>query len=359
MAFDPRREDYQRLCLRYVQSLSEASTQVVASALMRFGQLYARERDSLPQTDADRAFRLVADATQLIDYELPFASDEESQTIISRGHALLDEALSLDPSCFDAVRMKVAADSPTFEGYYQYLLDEAPRVRTSCEAARDAVTEDDPERGAMARLLAMAPYLRWLATLSSKAVICGRNREALRFAREALELDQADGADVRYTAALALAKLEDDQGLDQLEVGLSSTVRAHDPGNAWTRLARASLAFRQRDYSAARHHLRALVDRYPQAATALAFQRELPDGVFARLAVAPFSEDELILAISEGTVLLQEGRDALGRGSFGTWVMLEAIGLATKDQLMELGDLVTTAAQLQGRPGGTNGGDAQ
>ena len=50
-------------------------------------------------------------------------------------------------------------------------------------------------------------------------------------------------------------------------------------------------------------------------------QRELPDGVFARLAVAPLSEDELILAVSEGTVLLQEGRDAQARGAFGSWVV--------------------------------------
>jgi hypothetical protein len=46
---------------------------------------------------------------------------------------------------------------------------------------------------------------------------------------------------------------------------------------------------------------------------------ELPDGVFSRLAVPPFSEDELILAVSEATVLFQEGRDQEGRGSFGSW----------------------------------------
>ncbi|MBQ1839823.1 MAG: hypothetical protein II128_00615, partial [Atopobiaceae bacterium] len=55
-----------------------------------------------------------------------------------------------------------------------------------------------------------------------------------------------------------------------------------------------------------------------------------PDGVFARLAVAPFSEDELILAISEGTVLLQEGRDDAGRGVLGTWIVRQT-GLAPQE----------------------------
>ena len=76
--------------------------------------------------------------------------------------------------------------------------------------------------------------------------------------------------------------------------------------------------------------LRRLVETYPHASAALTAQKELPDGVFSRLAVAPFSEDELILAISEGTVLLQEGRDDAGRGVLGSWIVRHT-GLAPQE----------------------------
>jgi hypothetical protein len=60
-------------------------------------------------------------------------------------------------------------------------------------------------------------------------------------------------------------------------------------------------------------------------------QKELPEGVFSRLAVSPGSEDELILAISEGTVLLMDGRYP-----FGAWVEQEARSMATPQDLREL-----------------------
>ena len=89
-------------------------------------------------------------------------------------------------------------------------------------------------------------------------------------------------------------------------------------------LARISLAHKRHDMDEASRLLGRLIATYPHAALALTSQKELPDGVFARLAVAPLSEDELILAVSEGTVLLQEGRDDAGRGVLGTWVARHA-----------------------------------
>ena len=360
MAFDPHREDYQRLGLRFARSLDSDDPRDAAVAFATFGRRFAQNRDSLPQSDADRAFHLVADATTLIDYKLPFANDEEAETLISRARTLLGEAISLDERCHDAVRMQVAATTASFEGYYDFLRQGAEEVKASCdERGAEAAKDSAPERAQLAASIAMAPYLRWMAMLAEKAVICGRNREALRYANELLELDPADPADVRFTAALAYAKLEDDQGLDAFERRLVPTVHSHSSGNAWSSLARASLAYRRRDFFGARKQLRIMVASYPHAAVALARQRELPDGVFSRLCVPPYSEDEIIIAASEGTVLFQEGRDALGRGSFGSWVMLESLALATKEQLVEMSDLVETAATLVGKdqfnPSGTPG----
>ena len=51
---------------------------------------------------------------------------------------------------------------------------------------------------------------RWLAALSSRALIAGQYKLSLDAARDLLEIAPDDPADVRYTAMLALAKLECD-----------------------------------------------------------------------------------------------------------------------------------------------------
>ena len=80
----------------------------------------------------------------------------------------------------------------------------------------------------------------------------------------------------------------------------------------------------------ARTGIEKLLRKYPGGAMTLIRQAELPDGEFARLRVTPYSEDELILAVSEGIVLLQEGTDRSGRGTFGAWVAREAARIDPK-----------------------------
>ena len=79
MAHDPRREDYQRLALRFVRTI-DPQDPAAAREFTDFGRRFAQERDSLPQTDADRAFHLVCRATELIDYKLPFAEPDRRQS---------------------------------------------------------------------------------------------------------------------------------------------------------------------------------------------------------------------------------------------------------------------------------------
>lgn len=338
MAYDANREDYQRLGLRFARSLDGSDAQGVTRAFATFGRRFAQNRDSLPQTDADRAFHLVAVAATSIDYELPFASDERAGQIIERGHRLLDEALELDPDCHDAIRMREAAAIGSFEGYYDFLREGADEVRAHCEEARrKAAAGFDDERAALEADIAMRPYLRWLATQAAKAVICGHNREAVRLVESSLELDPQDTSDARFTAAIAYAKLEDEAGLDALARHEASRGVRRDGDDAWMQLAHITLAHRQHDLMGARMRLRRLAQTYPYAADALLAQKELPDGVFARLAVPPFSEDELILALSEGTVLLQEGRDRDGRGSLGCWLATEARRMGAREMPMPRG----------------------
>ena len=331
MAYDPHREDYQRLGLRFARSLDGQDPTTATRAFASFGRRFAQSRDSLPQTDADRAFHLVAEATTLIDYELPFADDAHAEELIEQGHRLLDEAIALDPRCHDAIRMKSAADSPSFEGYLDFLTAGSEDVRRSCEEARTlAVYDDSPERASLEADIAMRPYYRWLATQAGKAVICGRNREAIQLGERLLELDPQDSSDVRFTVAIAYAKLEDEAGLERF-AARTRPLRRANTDDAWMQLSRIALAHKRHDLGEARRLLATLVECYPQAQLTLGSQKELPDGVFARLAVAPFSEDELVLAVSEGTVLLQEGRDDAGRGVLGTWIA-RGVGIGTGEE---------------------------
>lgn len=326
MAFDPQREDYQRLGLRFAQTLDQSDSATATREFATFSRRFAQDRDSLPQSDADRAFHLVAVASKGIDYELPFASEERAGQIIEAGHSMLDEAMNLDPHCYDAIRMKAAATSPSFDAFLEFLSARADEVRAYCEEQRDSEASQfsSGERARLMADLAMRPYLRWLATQAEQALICGCNKESIRLAQKALSADPHDAADVRFTAALAYAKLEDQQGLQELVASGRAAGRMRAANDAWTQIAWLSLAYKQHDLDTARMAMDNLVIAYPHAAEALIRQNELPDGVFARLAVAPYSEDEIILALSEGTVLLQEGVYLQGRGVLSTWVMQEA-----------------------------------
>ncbi|MBF0904820.1 MAG: response regulator receiver protein, partial [Atopobium sp.] len=76
MAFDPVKEDYQRLILRFART-QVSDEDSIATLMKDFNWRFSNDRDSLPQTDEDRAFNLVAQAAEIVDYRLPFV--EESQ----------------------------------------------------------------------------------------------------------------------------------------------------------------------------------------------------------------------------------------------------------------------------------------
>ena len=85
-------------------------------------------------------------------------------------------------------------------------------------------------------------------------------------------------------------------------------------------IAELACAYRSLDFAGATRALRAILRAYPGAAEALCYQAEFPDGIFARVNVAPQGEDELILALSEATPLLQEGLGAPTDASLAIWI---------------------------------------
>lgn len=321
MAYDPRTEDYQRLGLRFARTLSGQDPFGAARAMMGFSRRFQQNRDALPQSDEDRAFHLVAEATEIIDYDLPFAPEEDIERMLREAGHLLEEAYDLDPHCHDARRMLEVLSQPGFDEYYDYLAAHADEVRQDCERQAEEVggsrTTDEDQ---LAADLALRPWVRWRAQQASRALICGRYKLAARLAEELLEQNPLDPADARFTAALAYAKLEDEAALDSL-ARRCAVLSAHRGGeDPWMQLSRVALAHKRRAWRDAERTVRSLVATYPHAGITLCRQDELPDGVFGRLAVGPRSEDELILTVSEGTVLLQEGCTPDSRGPFGDWL---------------------------------------
>ncbi len=326
MGYDAKREDYQRMAIRYARSLDQGDPVVATRAFSNFGRRLAQERDSLPQTDADRAFHLVADATDLIDYQLPFSTDEQAQEIVARAQALLAEAVSLDSHCYDAERM--AFDPTTsFEGRYRRLAEREPEVLAGCSEARDREGATQDERTKLAQEIAMRPWRRWMASMAELALICGRNRTCLRLGERLLADDPTDTAGVHLTMALAYAKLEDAAGLQSLAARCAGWAPARGADDAWMLLAQVAIAQKAMDLSLASKALDRIIRTYPQAVRTILRQTELPDGAFSRVITNPYSEDELIVAVSEATVLLDEGADLSGRGPLGLWMAQETARL--------------------------------
>ena len=361
MAYDPRTEDYQRLGLRFARTLSGQDPFSAARSMMGFARHFQQNRDALPQSDEDRAFHLVAEATELVDYDLPFAPDEDVDRMVSEARSLLEEALELDPRCHDARRMAKALDRPGFDEYSQWLAAHADEVRQDCERrAEETGGSRLSEEDQLAADLALRPWARWQAAQAARSLICGRYRIAARQAEDLLLMDPADPADVRFTAALSYAKLEDEAALDSL-AHRTAVLSAHRGGeDPWMQLSRAALAHKRRERREAERIVREMVAAYPHAGITFCRQDELPDGVFGRLSVGPRTEDELILAVSEGTVLLQEGCTPGQRGPFGEWLATCApVREAVLRDHSHTPEDERLSGGIVGSGGGAEGGDAR
>ncbi len=345
MGFDPQREDYERMGLRQARALASHDPFSAARAAVAFGRTLAHNRDSLPQTDADRAFHLVAEAALAFDYRVGWAPDDEAGEQARRGEArrLLREALELDPECHDATRMLLLlSDGVEPREACEALGDGAESVLASCEARRREAEAASREDGrALACDLAMRPYLRWRASQAECAVAAARYRQALGAARAALELDPSDRADARMPAYLALAKLEDRDGLERLAGRLAASLSPRHGAEPLLSLCRMAVAWSLGDVGTASRELEGLV-RVPGAGTMLSNPVALSGGTFSHFAFEPGGPDELSDAVSQATILFDEGRDGRDVGPLAAWTASRGPVLAAtlRDELATgLGEL--------------------
>lgn len=315
MALSPHNEDFLRLCLHYSDAGTSQNPFEAARTKGDIEEVYKTNRDKLEQSDEDRAFGLVVDATNLIDYTLPFSTPAAADNVVSNARIYLREALKLDKNCHDAYRMLHAAECASPSDYQAFLIQEQGRIKEACEASRASI-EGNSTDDAIARILAMRPYLRWLCAGAASSLICGRYRKCIAFATEALALEEDDPADAEFYLALAAAKLEDQNLLTRV---CQNSKKGY--GSAWFNLARAAMEFKLGNRSGAETYIHKILDFYPEeAALALFVQNDFTDGIYARVLTQPNSIDELILAVSEATVIMQEGCDTGSRGTLGSWI---------------------------------------
>ena len=331
MAFDPVQEDCLRLILA---NMERDGIQLLQDPLYieRATDVFQKDPSPLIHTDHERSFHLVAKATELIDYRAPFAATEaEAEEQANAAEAYLREAVELDPRNWDAQRMLATLQSSCDDELISYLLDHKQDVAS--DAAGLIEQASNPYEAEFARDLGQRPHQRWIAALASRFLIAGQYRKALSYAEEGLAVSPTDLAGVRHTGMLAMAKLE--VAPEELQryrtrhaaayqiTGQGPSRRGHTGGHkpdAWSLIAQMSLAYRAFDFAGATTALRTLMRVYPHAEMPLYFQTEFPDGAFARVNVQPGSEDELVIALSEATPLLQEGMGTPDSASFALWI---------------------------------------
>lgn len=348
MAFDPIEEDCMRLAIAAALR-DHARPLDNPASLARYIEAFRADPAQLIKTDQERSFHLATKAAELVDYRLPFAtSEQEANEQADTAEHYLAEAVELDPDNWDAQRMLAAMRSDTPSDYIAYLQEHRIEVERAEEEARGRIASecggDDAYTREFLLELSRRPHLRWLAALSSQSLIAGRYRAALEIAQQSLEAAPLDPAEVRHTAVLALAKLEASE--KELEAFLSRNAGAYraaaimhgaaaterpagmNPAhirtpwadNAWVLIARMAIAYHALDYDRASAVLKTIIDTFPSAPQSLFYQAEFPDGLWGRVRIAPGSDDELVIALSEATPLFQEGVGAPDMASFATWV---------------------------------------
>lgn len=301
LVMTPRGEDFERLAIRWADAphTAEGYHNIIA-AISAFPERFLANRDSLPQNDTDRAFALVCRACETLDVKLSSAaSDADANRLTAEAANLLDEALKLDPTCYDALRIRHALEFGPRDAMVGFLTDSVDEVLEMCKAASLAANLDVPQ-GMWSRSVYMRPYLRWQLNLANEQLNSGRYRRSLDVCERLLSEDVPDLAGARLIAAYDCVKLEDEGALAAL------IDRYPGDDNAWFSLARAFMAYKCRRLNEAATLLHEIVRRFPLAGTTLTYQDELPAGAFGHLEYVPGSADELFVAVSEAAVILDE-----------------------------------------------------
>lgn len=221
------------------------------------------------------------------------------------------EAAEVDEGCLDARLLEaLAADAEPDEllGRLIALEREAGRRGGAPRTGTDDAWGDVWYR----------PRLRLRAAVARTCLDTARYRMAASAAESVIATSPGDPLGARHTYALALARLEDEAGFDQLDARFSRH------GNPWSHLARTLLLFKLDRMSAARRALRGYDELCQGGAYALLrptyVETYLPD----RPEAAPGSFEESTFAVREAEPIIADTPDFINWAQGHDWLVASA-----------------------------------
>lgn len=234
-----------------------------------------------------------------------------------------EKAVELDGECLDALLLSALAQDGPVDGL-------AERLRS----LEDAQGESDGKGGKPDfESLSWAnvedrPRLRLRAAFARACADSARWALARDAAESLLAVTEKDGDPLgaRYTAALAYARLEDEEGLNRLDARWAQ-------GNVWSNLARCLLLYKLDRMPAARRALKG----YAQLSQGAAYALLRPIYVEIYLPDRPDhpsgSFEEAMCAVHEAEAIIADTPDFVAWCECQDWFLADAEGFARKRDL--------------------------
>lgn len=294
---------YERLARRRSAKLGGLSPAAYDELL-----LSVREHpDAFVDDPHDQAFELLVQAVDRVMHSRKddeFRGDDEFMAERTRRMERLRhdcaEALAVSPDSTHARLLNILAQDLEPDAQLDALLELDQVV--SAETA--SLTPDYQD--AWQDVFAHGP-LRVKAVLSRTCLDTARYRMSVRYAQELIERNPSDMLGARHTCALSLARLEDEQGFDDLDA------RFGRRGDSWQQLSRTILFYKLGRMPAARRSLKGfarLCEGGPYALLRpVMVDTYLPD----RPDTDPYSFAEVTLAVHEADPVICDVPD------FCTW----------------------------------------
>ncbi|MDO4807891.1 MAG: hypothetical protein Q4A07_11675 [Coriobacteriales bacterium] len=254
--------------------------------------------------DEESAFALVVQALARYDESRrddDLLDDEQfAQAREQRFRALVSscqQALAIDQNCLDAALLVALVGDEEQNAIFENLCNLHAKSQESEGRLASPVTGD-----AWTNVF-LRPQLRVQAALSRACIHTARFRMAVDQCTSLLATAPLDALGARFTCALAMARLEDEDGFNWLDA------RESRRGNAWFHLSRAILMYKLGRIPAARRALKGY-DRLCVGGAYLLLQPVfvdiyLPD----RPAFAPGSFEETMLAVHEADPVIADVPD--------------------------------------------------
>ena len=235
----------QRCAARRREALGDLSDQGFAELLLAVRENPSAFVDSPAEAAYVELERGLAAYGESVDND-DLLDDDEYQAVRSKRLAALQaacgRALSLDEKCLDAKLVGVlASDAETNE-----LLEWILALHDGAGLGADLAEADGRDLWAD---VFSRPELRLEAAISRTLLNGARCRMALDACERVMAAAPGDELGCRHTAAIALARLEDEAGFDQLDARFGR----HD--DAWSSLSRCILLYKLGRMSAARRAL--------------------------------------------------------------------------------------------------------